>query len=373
MLNIHANFDGGNIEVLHIDGQQAELRIKADHAAPYLQWFYFSVEATDGQPQQLNIVNAHASSYPDGWRDYRVLVSHDRQQWRRVPTHYDGQSLSIQYTPQQRVTFYAYFVPYSYERYLDFIARIQSHCAIETVATSSDGRPLHVLTLGEASDTKPYIWFIARQHAGEIMASWFIEGLVDALLDPANPYARTLLQEAVVYIAPHMNPDGAVRGHLRANAQGVDLNRQWHDPNPDTAPEVFGVRHKMQTVGVDFFMDVHGDEAIPHVFLADANENPTSKKRQRKLSDAFQAELQRVTPDFQTQYGYGKGQFSEQQLTLACNQVAHAFDAVAFTLEMPFKDHNDLPEEKEGWSPKRCKALANAILQTLVTIVPQLR
>lgn len=372
-MNIYAHFDGGNIEVLNIEGQRADVRIRADQAAAYCQWFYFSVEAPTLAPQRFNILNAHATSYPEGWPSYCVLVSHDRQQWQRVPTQYDGQSLTIDYTPQQRVTFYAYFVPYSYERYLDCIARVQAHCAIETVATSCEGRPLHVLTLGEASDTKPKLWFIARQHAGETMASWFIEGLLDKLLDPANPYARKLLNEAVIYIVPHMNPDGGVRGHLRANAKGMDLNRQWHNPCPTQAPEVFGVRQKMARVGVDFFMDVHGDETIPHVFLADAKDNPTCTERQRRLTDAFTAELQRVTPDFQTQYGYEKGQFSEQQLTLACNQAAHAFNAVSFTLEMPFKDHDDLPEPREGWSPKRSKALAEAVLQAMTAFVPQLR
>jgi len=35
-----------------------------------------------------------------------------------------------------------------------------------------------------------------------------------------------------------MNPDGSWRGHLRTNASGANLNREWGDPTPDKSPEV---------------------------------------------------------------------------------------------------------------------------------------
>ena len=34
-----------------------------------------------------------------------------------------------------------------------------------------------------------------------------------------------------------MNPDGSWRGHLRTNASGANLNREWADPTPDKSPE----------------------------------------------------------------------------------------------------------------------------------------
>ena len=42
---------------------------------------------------------------------------------------------------------------------------------------------------------------------------------------------------------------------------------------------------------------------------------------------------------------------------MATNQIAERFGAVAMTLEMPFKDHDDLPCGKQGWSPERSMAL----------------
>ena len=43
------------------------------------------------------------------------------------------------------------------------------------------------------------------------------------------------------------------------------------------------------------------------------------------------------------------------------------------TLEMPFKDNFDLPDEVYGWSPQRSKHLAYACLDALHAILPELR
>ena len=35
-----------------------------------------------------------------------------------------------------------------------------------------------------------------------------------------------------------MNPDGSYRGHLRTNASGANLNREWKKPTLEHSPEV---------------------------------------------------------------------------------------------------------------------------------------
>ena len=36
---------------------------------------------------------------------------------------------------------------------------------------------------------------------------------------------------------PNMNPDGSYRGHLRTNAKGANLNREWKKPTQEYSPE----------------------------------------------------------------------------------------------------------------------------------------
>ncbi|MCD0229135.1 carboxypeptidase family protein, partial [Enterobacter hormaechei subsp. steigerwaltii] len=127
------------------------------------------------------------------------------------------------------------------------------------------------------SDLK--IWITARQHPGETMAEWFVEGLLGRLLDPQDPTARTLLDRATFYIVPNMNPDGSALGNLRTNAAGANLNREWENPTVEKSPEVFFVREKMLETGVDLFLDIHGDEGLPFVFVAGTEGVPNYNPR----------------------------------------------------------------------------------------------
>src|SRR3546814_4092300 len=70
------------------------------------------------------------------------------------------------------------------------------------------------------------VWLYARQHPGETMAEWWMEGALERLTDVADPVARSLRRKARFHIVPNMNPDGSFRGHLRTNAAGVNLNRE---------------------------------------------------------------------------------------------------------------------------------------------------
>lgn len=49
------------------------------------------------------------------------------------------------------------------------------------------------------------------------------------------------------------------------------------------------------------------------------------------------------------------------------------FDCLAFTIEMPFKDHDDRPNPHTGWSGERSKELGKDVLSVLAAMVGQLR
>ena len=38
---------------------------------------------------------------------------------------------------------------------------------------------------------------------------------------------QELLAKATFHVVPNMNPDGSVRGYLRTNSSGANLNREW--------------------------------------------------------------------------------------------------------------------------------------------------
>ncbi|MEK9662614.1 MAG: carboxypeptidase family protein, partial [Alphaproteobacteria bacterium] len=222
-------------------------------------------------------------------------------------------------------------------------------------------------------EDKRVCWLVARQHPGESMAEWWMEGFLDRLADAADPVARELRRRAVFHIVPNMNPDGSRRGHLRTNAAGANLNREWAAPSLEKSPEVFHVRARMLETGCDFALDVHGDEALPYNFLAGMMGIPSLTDRQKELYEAYANALLRASPDFQTEKGYPAAPPGKGNLTMCSNWVAEQFGCVAATLEMPFKDTIDTPDERHGWSPARCRRFGAAALDALYAVIADLR
>ncbi|PKB14664.1 murein tripeptide amidase MpaA [Novosphingobium kunmingense] len=369
IIAIDAAFDSGNIEVLSIAGATARLKIRKDKHSDFFQWFHFRVSGAAGQALELKITGLGTSAYPDGWPSYNAAVSEDRQFWARAASSFDkaedGGTLTVRYTPDSAVCWFAYFAPYSMERHHDLIAQTATAEGVtyRCLGHSLEGQPIDCLELGSG---ERQVWLYARQHPGESMAEWWMEGALDCLTDPADPVARRLRQLCRFHVVPNANPDGSRRGHLRTNFAGVNLNREWADPSAERSPEVLAIRNAMDETGVDFAMDVHGDEAIPAVFLAGFEGIPSWNEAQQAGFDGYKAILARRTPDFQTRRGYPVAPAGKANLTMSTNQLAERFGAVAMTLEMPFKDNDDLPCTVQNWSPERSAQLGRDCLGALL-------
>ncbi|OBX18751.1 hypothetical protein A9995_09240 [Erythrobacter sp. QSSC1-22B] len=368
-IRIDSAFDSGNIEVLSVDGARATLAIPADHQSEFRQWFHFRVSGAAGRELELVITGLNTSAYPGGWPDYNACVSEDREFWGRAETSFDkdadGGSLTIRYTPASEIAWFAYFAPYSMERHHDLISEAAASEGVDYrhLGTTLDGQPIDCLELGEG---ERQVWLYARQHPGETQAEWWMEGALEVLTDPSDPIAMVLRQKCRFHIVPNCNPDGSRRGHLRTNAAGTNLNREWAEPSAEKSPEVLAIRNAMDETGVHFAMDIHGDEAIPAVFLAAFEGIPSWSDEQGERFYRYERILDRRTPDFQTKLGYPKTAAGKANLAISTNQVAHCFGCTAMTLEMPYKDLIDLPDPAQGWSPERCKLLARDCLAALV-------
>ena len=374
-ISISSAFASGNIRVLSITdtaaGVRAELEIVTDHQSDFYQWFHFRLANAAGREVELAIVNGAGSAYPDGWPGYAARMSEDRENWFLADTRYADGTLTIRLTPDSNAVWIAYFAPYSMERHHDLIAWAAGQAGVvhRELGLTLDGQPMDLLTLG---DGPKQVWLYARQHPGETMAQWWMEGALERLCDEEDAVARLLRQKATIHLVPNMNPDGSRRGHLRTNAAGVNLNREWHEPSAERSPEVLLVRNAMDDSGVDFAMDVHGDEAIPAVFIAGFDGIPSITERQSGLYHRYRDTLARRTPDFQTRHGYPVAAAGKANLSMSTNQLAERFGAVAMTLEMPFKDNDDLPDADYGWSPARSMQLAKDCLAVLAEMIDEL-
>jgi murein tripeptide amidase MpaA len=370
-IKISQNFDAGAIEIVDVSNvENIELNLRSDSHADIKQWFYFRLQGARDQDATIRILNAGDATYSDGWQDYRAVASYDRENWFRVETEFDGKVMTIKHTPETNSVYYAYFEPYSWERHLSMLGNVEQSelVSVEDLGSTVDGRDINVVVVGDPA-AKKKVWIIARQHPGESMAEWVVEGTLNALLDPSNPIATSILKEAVLYIVPNMNPDGAVRGNLRTNAAGANLNREWMTPSIEKSPEVYFVKKKIEEVGCDLFLDVHGDEALPYVFVAGSEMLEGFSDKQMKEQTAFVNSFCAASPDFQTKFGYEPSKYNEDVLKLASKYIGHHFKCVSLTLELPFKDNANLPDIEVGWDGLRSVKLGEAMLQPILTSV----
>ena len=348
-VSISAAIDGGNIELAEVPvpDQPVKLKIRPDpytelEQKSHLQWFYFRATAAAALPRTVSyeIVNAGTVSYPVAWHGAEVCVSTDRHKWRRIAsTTYDAERGALCFAHEHvaeagGAAYFAFFDPYSYDRHLDLVTRCAAAAGatVRSLGQTLDGRELEVVEVG----TGPrHVWVIARQHPGEPQAEHFAEGLLTRLLGlaggaplaavgapgravPLDGLAVKLRRDFTWHVVPNMNPDGSIRGHLRTNAGGANLNREWASctatrdggesyeyeaPSPWRSPEVFHALAAMDATGVDAFLDVHGDEELPVVFTSGAEGCPNWSPRLKALQAAFLGAYCRANPDVQARFG----------------------------------------------------------------------
>ena len=164
----------------------------------------------------------------------------------------------------------------SYDLYEDIMfelaRRYPTQCRIEIWGTLPSGRRILVLKLADdlsKSQVRPQVLCTAAMHGDELAGYWVLLKLAESLLkdDPGG-----LLRDVALFINPLANPDGAYRagnrslaGAQRGNAQGVDLNRNYPDPDDGRYPD--GNDHQAETRifmraaeshGFDLAINFHG-------------------------------------------------------------------------------------------------------------------
>ena len=194
--------------------------------------------------------------------------------------------------------------------------------AIAVLGQSLDGQPIDCLAHGRRPAAGAGC--IARQHPGESMAEWWMEGALECLTDPADPVARVLRRSTCRCTScPTATPTASCRGHLRTNAAGVNLNREWAEPSAGALARSAG----------DPRCDGSPAASIsPWTFTA-TRRCPMLPRRLRRhpladqAAERFQrlrAILERRTPDFQTKSGYPVAPPGKGNLTMGTKRSPNA-------------------------------------------------
>jgi hypothetical protein len=101
-------------------------------------------------------------------------------------------------------------------------ARHPDGLKVEEIGRSVEGRPIHLLTLGQGP-IRILLW--SQMHGDEPSATPALLDVAHHLLGHAgDAEARRILERTTLLMIPMLNPDGAER-YRRRNAQAIDVNR----------------------------------------------------------------------------------------------------------------------------------------------------
>ncbi len=166
----------------------------------------------------------------------------------------------------------------TYPGYETLMAQFQTSypalCNVDTLATLASGRRLLTLKISDnvsTDEAEPEFLYTSSIHGDETTGYILMMHLADYLLTNygTNTEVTDLVNNLEIYICPLANPDGtyyggnnSVLGARRSNINGVDLNRNYPDPQDGQHPD--GNAWQPETVA---FMNFTSQ----HHFVAGAN------------------------------------------------------------------------------------------------------
>ena len=123
---------------------------------------------------------------------------------------------------------------------------------------------------------KPVILITSRVHSGETPSSLVFKGILEFLMSEKKE-AKLLRLYYTFILVPCLNPDGVVSGNYRNSAAGVDLNRQWINPDEFFHPEIFHTKNLLKRLSDDekrkiwIYCDIHGHSKKKNSFFYGCN------------------------------------------------------------------------------------------------------
>ncbi|PID93826.1 MAG: zinc carboxypeptidase [Bacteroidetes bacterium] len=174
----------------------------------------------------------------------------------------------------------------TYEEYVQqmegFASDYPDLCTLVCFDTLNSGRQLLAITFNKgiatASDVRPKVLFTSTMHGDETVGYVLMLHLIDSLLSGygTDPFATFLVDSLNVWINPNANPDGTYRagnhtvsGARRYNLNGVDLNRNYPDPQDGPHPdgrvwqeETIAFMDLAEEVGFDLGVNIHGGAEV---------------------------------------------------------------------------------------------------------------
>jgi hypothetical protein len=220
-IEVDADFPGGNIVVLKVDGDVVQLKQDLrDTQGDWFYWYFRVRNAAAGRTVKFQFMAS------DVIGNLGPAVSTDEGltwTWLGRGTVKD-RAFEYRVADDGEVRF-AMAIPYVESDLHRFLKRIgDGGVKVERLCGTKEGRPVEKLRFGKLDgDPKYRVLLTARHHACESIASFELEGVIEAVLGEEK-----WLRENVEFLAvPFMDKDGVEDGDQGKNRKPHDHNRDY--------------------------------------------------------------------------------------------------------------------------------------------------
>lgn len=243
-MNILYNYEGASIKLIKNDIENNILYLSLrEENGKYSHYYNFTIQNEEERKGIIYIKNMSNSPY------YRKNINNipyiKHSTWTRLKDFSINDTGELVININPKTTQEISLVPrYIHKDLENFIEKENN----ENIKITFE--PLDEIIIGDVK--LPAIIFIARQHPGETLSSFFIEGVIQEILN-----SNDLLKKYCFVIYPIVNRDGVKKGDHRYT-NGVDFNRSWNKKSEPT--EIKYIKEKLKTLNIKYFIDVHNDE-----------------------------------------------------------------------------------------------------------------
>ncbi|MGD9519967.1 MAG: M14-type cytosolic carboxypeptidase [Armatimonadota bacterium] len=238
-ISFESHFEGGNGELLAIDGDEVCFRVDK-RKSPVCLWWYVKLDGVAGRRVRLVLqeVSARAGGameYADG--KVRPVASVDGGPWRRlrpgfVDAEADKVTFEVPFASTARRARVAFCYPYVYSDLWRACRQWRKlpGVSVGSLVTSQGGRDVPLLLIGDPdSAPRDMVAIVARQHAGETPGSFVLEGILEALTG-SGPVGKWARSKALIAVVPAVDVDNVAEGGYGKDERPVDYNRDWLKP-----------------------------------------------------------------------------------------------------------------------------------------------
>ena len=281
---IDCAFPGGNIVVEKIEGHSVFLRQDLRDTEGF--WFYwcFRVCGAAGRTLTFNFTDGQ----PVGVRGPGVSLDEGVTWTWLGADRATAASFAYTFAPGADSVRFSFGMPYTQANWTRFLERVGGHPALRagSLCRSRKGRSVEMLQAGRLDGAaRARVAVTARHHCCEMMASYALEGLIEAILADDND-GRWLRGNVAFTIIPFVDKDGVEDGDQGKNRRPRDHGRDYDDK--PIYPETRAIQDLLLTKGngpLRLALDLHcpaiRGEWNEHIYQVGKNDATVWAQQQR--------------------------------------------------------------------------------------------